>query len=94
MLQAVCVHGRHFNSRQPSGLTKLNLVYFDCEMSLLQEMTGDCEVFVYHGRLTRDDRPGECGALCGERELERVFIGSMVVMYILHVCNVHMHNAQ
>ena len=23
-----------------------------------------------------------------------VFIGSMVVMYIMHVCNVYMHNAQ
>ena len=33
-----------------------------------------------------------CGASVSE--LYHVFIGSMVVMYILHVCNVYMHNAQ
>ena len=33
-----------------------------------------------------------CGA--GVSELYCVFIGSMVVTYILHVCNVYMHNAQ
>ena len=32
-----------------------------------------------------------CGA--SESELYRVFIGSMVVTYILHVCSVYMHNA-
>ena len=33
-----------------------------------------------------------CGASVSE--LYHVVIGSMVVMYILHVCNVYMHNAQ
>ena len=33
-----------------------------------------------------------CGA--SVNELYRVFIGSMVVTYVLHVCNVYMHNAQ
>ena len=30
-MQVACVHGRHFNGRQPSGITQ----YFDCGMSLL-----------------------------------------------------------